>query len=562
MKPTGGNSTIDDLAIEYLRGAQIGAPPPIENLVARLPEESQRVELRALIETTEWATSTFPLPFKSQQLIADRYTLLDELGIGGFGKVWRARDEKVGRDVALKLFHSLMEPEQVASTLRRERDSLARVHHEGIVRLLDSGKEAETHFLVMELVEGKPLDAVLDALKASGAGQRPNRADVSAAIGEEALVGEESWLEDDWYRTAARITVGMLWALAAAHGQQIFHRDLKPANVVIRPNGKPVLLDFGLAGLGDQAQGTLTGRLFGTVAYMAPEQIEKMRTGKDAHTDIYQLGLLLHEMLTFQRAFGDSDRTSVLESVRRGLITSPRQLQREVPQELADICMRAVERNPERRYATADDFRKDLEKWLAGQLPSASKLGTAGRAWRGARRWTVSHRTAAAATVLVLLGAGSTAWFAAPGLPTIEAKMLVRGEYEVTTSGEGVVCAWHVALDGAGKSLGTYPLEIQVGTQKPTRQPVLAVGTTKVRIIEAEDIEQVPGTVKTDVRWFLATDQDASDWMQLIQRVAMEAETRERVVDNGRVREIHTELLASGRGAEGIGPLPLDQLLR
>lgn len=563
MDEQASNAAVDDLALRYLRGAESGDPPAIEDLAAELPDEATRVELRALVNTTEWARSTFPLPFRPQQKIAARYTLLEELGVGGFGRVWRARDEKVGRDVALKMFHSLLEPEKIESTLRRERESLARVNHEGIVRLLDSGRHEDTQFLVTEFVEGRPLDAVLERLARRSGGTRPDRAAVAAAIGAGsgtgARAGAESLLEDDWFRTAARIGIAMLRALGAAHDQRIHHRDLKPGNVVIRPDGSPVILDFGLAGLGDEAQGTLTGRLFGTVAYMAPEQIENMRTGKDARTDIYQCGLLLYEMLTFRRTFHDGDHTTVLEMVRRGLVTSPRQLRPDVPRELADICLRALERNPERRYATADAFRADLERWLAGELPAASRLGTAGRAWRGARRWTFGHRTAVVAALLVLLGIGSTAWFAAPGPAALAAEEVGDGEYDLTTTRPGTVCAWLVGLDPDGRSVGTCPVMIQIGSRPRERQLELPAGTTRVRVVEDDSID---GVARSEVRWFLATDQQARDWMTLIQRVAREARDTERLVDNDRVRDIHAELLVSGRGGEGIGPLPLDELLR
>src|SRR5262249_55055155 len=212
----------------------------------------------------------------------------------------------------------------------------------------DSGEHEGTHFLVMEYVEGWPLAHAIETLAANGPSARLDRTAVRAALGGPAA-GDTGLIEDDWYRTAARITAAMLWALAAAHGKQIYHRDLKPGNVMLRPGGRPVLLDFGLAGLGDQAQGTLTGRLFGTAAYVAPEQLARHYIGKEVRTDIYQCGLLLYEMLTLRPAFDENKRTLLLDFVRQGRIAEPRSIRADIPPALADVCLRAIERNPERR---------------------------------------------------------------------------------------------------------------------------------------------------------------------------------------------------------------------
>src|SRR5262245_17514339 len=482
--------TVDDLAMEYLLGAEAGLPPDLATLATRLPDSDSREELREIVEAAEIARSTFPVPFRLRTVIAGRYQLLEELGSGGFSKVWRARDQKLGRDVALKLFHPLMNDAQLESTLRRERDALARVHHDGIVRLLDSGTHEEAQFLAMEYLPGSTLDKVLERLYARGDKARPGRAAVAAAIGGPPATGEQSWLEDDWHRTAARIMVGVLWAVAAAHAHQIHHRDLKPGNILLRPSGRPVVLGFGLAGLGDMAQGTLTGRLFGTVAYMAPEQLEVMRTGKDARTDIYQLGLVLYEMLAFQRAFSGKERTSLLEAVRRSRIPSPRQLRKDIPASLADICMRALERDPNRRYASADAFRDDLERWLAGQVPSVSRLGAAGRVLRHVRRFTVSHRAAVMGAALLMVTTSTAVGY---GLRREGggAKELDDGRFDVTGREPNMVCAWRTSLNAAGKSIGAYPVRILVGAQNPELLVRLESGTTNVQIVEGKDYERL-----------------------------------------------------------------------
>ncbi|HEX6810171.1 MAG TPA: serine/threonine-protein kinase [Planctomycetota bacterium] len=556
--------TVDDLALEYLLGAEAGLPPDLEALTTRLPDNDSKEELREIVEAAELARATFPVPFRLRTMIGGRYLLLEELGSGGFGKVWRAKDQKLGRDVALKLFHPLMDGEQLQSTLRREREALARVHHDGIVRLLDSGQHEDAHFLAMEYLPGSTLDKVLERLCARHEKSLPDRAAVTAAIGGPPATGEHSWLEDNWYRTSARITIGVLWALAAAHSHQIHHRDLKPGNILLRPSGRPVVLDFGLAGLGDVAQGTLTGRLFGTVAYMAPEQLETMRTGKDARTDIYQMGLVLYEMLTFQRTFTGTERTSLLEAVRRSNIPSPRHLRKGIPAHLSDICMRALERDPNRRYATVDDFRDDLERWLAGQVPSVSRLGHAGRAWRKVRRFTVSHRAAVLATALLTLTTGTALWYALRP-EAFQAKALDHNRYAVTVEEGGEVFAFIQWLDAEGKTVGIATAQLKRidgnAPEAPSEASVrLQSGTTTVQVVHPTWEVPLENT-RSKVNWLFETNtRRATDWGILRARITRQANEVDRPVTADELRQIHGTLTAKGGRGYGIEPLPIDRI--
>lgn len=552
--------SIDELAMEYLRGAEAGQPPDLEALAARLPDETARQELRELVGTTDWLQQSFPVAFRPRTVIADRFVLLEELGNGGFGKVWRAEDPQRGRDVAIKLFHQFLDPDEIESTLRRERDSLARLHHDGIVPLVASGRHDDTWYLATEFVPGCTLDRVVAALAARSALGRPDAATVAALLGPPEP-GTPSLLEHDWCRTAARITLAMLRALAAAHALGVTHRDLKPGNVLLRPGGRPVLLDFGLAGLADLATGTLTARLIGTIAYMAPEQIGRMRTGKDVRIDVYQCGLVLFELLTFRRAFAGEDRAALLDAVRRGVVGSPRDTHPDVPQALADVCLHALEPDPGRRYATAEAFAADLERWLDGGVPAAARLGHAGRAWRRLRRAAGRHRGAVVAAALFVVGAGSAFWATRPSV-AIVATPRADGRFDVRTRADGVVCAWLTSLDQAGTSLGTYPLRLQVDDSAPRLQLRLPGGSAVVRTIESTGLSALPGAVRTEIRWFVAQDERAADWMQLLQRVAEDANRGLQPVRNDRVRAIANELATAGRGGAGVGELPLDELLR
>ncbi|MEO6596124.1 MAG: phosphotransferase, partial [Planctomycetota bacterium] len=252
--------SVDDLAMEYLRGAEQGRPPDITALAARLPDASSRCELRALVETAEWACAAFPEPFRPGASIGGRYVLLELLGSGGFGKAWRAKDERLGGEVVLELFHSLMEGAALDALLLRARDTLARLSHARAAQLRDSGCHGDTRFLVREFVPGQTLDRVLASLQTRG---QASPEAVAAVLGE-VPTGENGTCEGAWYRAAARTTMSILEVLCAAHRRGIHHGNLKPGNVLLREKHGPMVLDFGLADLVELTAVTRTGRMFGT----------------------------------------------------------------------------------------------------------------------------------------------------------------------------------------------------------------------------------------------------------------------------------------------------------
>ena len=480
-------SAVDHLVLDYLRRTEAGEPIDLEEFVSRVADEDSQAELRSILQSAERARASFPVPFRPRSVVAGRYVLLDELGSGGFGRVWRAKDRQLGREVALKLFHPLLDDDDLERILRRERQALSRVSHAGIVRLLDNGCHAGTQFLVMELVPGTTLDRLIPNLASRCQhGAAPDRAVVAASIGDSQQSDHGSsagsLLEDDWQRTAARIAIALLWALAAAHRQGILHRDLKPGNVILRPGGRPVLLDFGLAGMGDQHNGTLTGRLFGSKAYLAPEQIDKQQTGKDPRTDIYQCGLLLYELLTLRRALPDEQNADLFGAVRRGNITPPHELRADVPVELSDICMRALECNPDRRFATAEEFRWDLERWLDGLTPRSARLGPIGRHWRRARRVAKRHRQALVAASLLLLGAISTLTFALRP-PPWTAQDLGGNYWRLELRQESRAFPWLQCFDASGDLIGVHPLRFSSGETTEAVDRPMSRGAHTVRLL-------------------------------------------------------------------------------
>ncbi|MBI2930060.1 MAG: tetratricopeptide repeat protein [Planctomycetes bacterium] len=259
-----------------------------------------------------------------------RYTLLEELGRGGMGIVYRARDTRLQRDVALKLLRddALIEPEDRAR-FRREALAMARLSHPNVVAVHDVGEQGARPYLVMELVEGRPLTDVL---------KNPPAVDPLLALMEK----------------VAR-------AVHHAHERGIIHRDLKPSNILVTPSGEPKVADFGIARLaGPQATLTHSGTLRGTPADMAREQIRARGEALTPQTDVYALGAILYEILTGRPPF---DAPTLPELFQRILADDPAPPGR-APQA---ICIKALEKDPRRRYETARDFADDLRRHLDGE---------------------------------------------------------------------------------------------------------------------------------------------------------------------------------------------------
>ena len=291
------------------------------------------------------------------------YRLLGELGRGGMGVVHRA--ERGGREYALKVLPlaPLLGP-RMRTRFEREATALARLSHPNIVTVRDSGVHEDVPYLVMDLVEGQPLHLMAASL------------DVARSI---ALM-----------RTLA-------CTVHAAHGQGVLHRDLKPQNVIVRPDGTPVLLDFGLSVLEEGSSLTMTGDLLGTPRYMAPEQLTGGTIG--VRTDVHALGLILYELVTQRPAHDAAARDAVFDSVRRGRIVAPRTHVPDLPPVLEAVILKAVARDPAERYAEAGLLAEDLERVQGGQPTLARPPRLLHRLSAAARRLPARIRGAVAGAV-------------------------------------------------------------------------------------------------------------------------------------------------------------------
>lgn len=285
------------------------------------------------------------------------YDILRPVGRGGMGVVYAARDARLGRDVAIKILKGRFDLEELQRFYREER-ALAKLEHPAIVRLYDVGQDQGQPYFVMELVDGHTLlDAMLQ--------RNLKRKD---AI--------------DLLRQAAE-------ALDYAHRAGVVHRDLKPNNILVTPAGQVKLMDFGLARLseGQDQQGlTMSGIALGTPAYMSPEQARGAWKEIDARTDIWGLGATLYELLTGCLPFSGPNVAETLRKVISAQPIPPRVLDPSIPPDLDAICLKALEKDPKRRYATAGEFADDLARSLTGDRTRARPIGTARRVFLFLRR--------------------------------------------------------------------------------------------------------------------------------------------------------------------------------
>jgi WD40 repeat protein/serine/threonine protein kinase len=377
------------------------------------------------------------------------FRIIREVGRGGMGVVYEAEQESLGRRVALKVLHlHAGQDPRLLERFRRESRAAAQLHHTNIVPVHEVGQQDGLCYYAMQFIRGQALDEVfceLQHLRASSvpgaakgsvapaaslaqslrtgafepvgsvnaiAAQEPTHAPAAtvsmslpAELSAAALPdrSELSSVASDYRRycrNVARLGLQAAEALAYAHGRGIVHRDIKPANLLLDSTGVLWVSDFGLVKTQDPAL-TDTGDLVGTLRYMAPE---RFRGECDARADVYALGLTLYELLVLRPAFDGQDRLHLVDQISRQEPARPRTLDPRIPRDLETILMKAIEKDPRRRYPSAEALAGDLRRFLADEPIQARRIGPLERLGRWGRRNPLVAGLSAAVVLVAVLG--------------------------------------------------------------------------------------------------------------------------------------------------------------
>jgi len=309
------------------------------------------------------------------------YEILGELGRGAMGVVYKARQLRLNRIVALKMILSGGHASATElARFRTEAEAVAHLDHPNIVQVYEVGEHEGNPFFSLEFVEGDSLQKKVDGT--------PQPA-----------------------RHAAELTFALALAMEAAHRRGIIHRDLKPANVLLTPEGEPKITDFGLAKrIDDKESGTTrTGAILGTPSYMAPEQAQGRTKETGPEADIYSLGAILYDLLTGRPPFRGETVLDTLQQVQTAEPLPPSRLIPRLPRDLETICLKALAKEPHRRYATAGALAEDLERFLEG-LPILARPTPW---WERGLKWARRHPAAACLAAVSVLAVVSVLTFGA-----------------------------------------------------------------------------------------------------------------------------------------------------
>jgi serine/threonine protein kinase/tetratricopeptide (TPR) repeat protein len=457
---------IDSLAEEFLERYRRGERPSITEYVSQHPDLAG--EIRELFPTLAVLERLGPRPDEISGRAAEaaiggviptqlgEYRLLREVGRGGMGIVYEAEQLSLGRRVALKVLPShFVLSSSLLTRFQNEARAAARLHHTNIVPVFGVGEDQGIYYYAMQFIQGQGLDVVLDELRAlrqqaplqdpAAKGASSDQAAVQplsqviatnsmtgqlaastlplaehevergAAIDESRDILSQSGASDlsnhptsdgTYFRSVARMGLQVAEALAHAHSQGVLHRDIKPSNLLLDAHRTVWVTDFGLAKQ-EGSDLTHSGDVVGTLRYLAPE---RFRGTSDARTDIYGLGVTLYELLTMRPAFTTTDRPRLIHEIAHDDPLPPRRLEQRVPRDLETIVLKAMAKEPARRYATADDLAADLRRFLDDQPIAARRTRVVERMWRWCARRPALASLAAALLVSLSVGIAGVCW--------------------------------------------------------------------------------------------------------------------------------------------------------
>jgi serine/threonine protein kinase/WD40 repeat protein/tetratricopeptide (TPR) repeat protein len=454
---------VDEAADEFVARYRRGERPSVSEYVRRYPALAGKIRdlFPALVVMEDLGpVQTEPaLPQADKnaaipQQLGD-YHIVREIARGGMGVVYEAVQQSLGRHVALKVlpFQGAVSSSHL-ERFRREARAAARLHHTNIVPVFGVGEHQGIHYFAMQFIQGQSLDHVLDEVKRlrsedrpaegpegtpathvagklltgqftqhgsapeeppsagpptvpdKGAPPGPPRAP-SGSGSTSAIVNQAAGA---YYRSVAQIGLQVAEALEYAHQQSVLHRDIKPSNLILDTKGTVWVTDFGLAKAEGADDLTRLGDIVGTLRYMAPERFQGHA---DVRSDIYSLGLTLHEMVTLRPAFGFSEKAQLLDSILHQEPLPLRKSDPRVPRDLETIILKAIAKEPARRYRSAAEMAEDLRRFLADRPVRARRTRLLERTWRWCRRNPMVASLAGAVAgllVLVAVVASVSAW--------------------------------------------------------------------------------------------------------------------------------------------------------
>jgi formylglycine-generating enzyme required for sulfatase activity/predicted Ser/Thr protein kinase len=368
-----------------------------------------------------------------------RYEVREKLGEGATAVVYRGWDRELKRPVALKILRDVVGLSQVSrERFHREAQAAAGMAHPNVLQVYDAGDAGGQLYIVMELVDGRPLSEILKA----------------RTLGQKELV---------------RILEKVARGVAAAHEKGIVHRDLKPANILVGASGEPKVGDFGLAHLPETSTAlTKTGATLGTPLYMSPEQVEGRPKDISARTDVYALGAILYEILTLRPPHTGDTLPEIYGKITHEEPVSPKKLQANTSSDLATIALKALEKNPERRYSGAQAFADDLRRALEDQPIEARPVSQAEKLWRRAVKYRVLLGGAA---VIALIGILVGGFVSRRGIHLAGIVFLERldGEVTITQGGKrGPAKVGQILASGDALETGPWPSRCVLRFQNET----------------------------------------------------------------------------------------------
>jgi serine/threonine protein kinase/WD40 repeat protein len=404
------DALVGQIADEFTQRLNQGEHPDAGEYVRRHPEIGGvlRDVLAALemvrVASPELAAAPAAEPAAPVHGCLGDFRILREVGRGGMGVVYEAEQISLSRPVALKIlpFAATLDPKQL-QRFKNEAQAAAHLHHQNIVPVYAVGCERGVHYYAMQLVPGQTLASVIDELRDQASSGRAGPAHhPTPHVAAPEQITERSTANPAFFRTVAEFGVQAAQALEHAHQLGVVHRDIKPANLLVDDRRHLWITDFGLARLQGDTGLTLTGDMVGTLRYMSPEQALGPHTQVDQRTDIYSLGATLYEVMTLEPAVRGSERHELLRAIAEEEPRLPRRHNRNIPEDLETIALKAMAKSVTERYGTAQELADDLQRFLTDQPIRARRPS-----WlQYGKRWARRHRpvlVAAAIAVLAVL---------------------------------------------------------------------------------------------------------------------------------------------------------------